>query len=724
VLVGVGERWLSWPYRLPAAGAPQVAVAADREAWRVEQAPAAASLAFKGEAVPLPPVKPSDATCRPPLAPLDPDGVGVYLVARKERFDERCRDGLLLYPPGAQDQARCVAREAFEAIGADGLPIYMVRRSQGSADAPDFRRAVPDASTRDTEGQCQLVSTRLNDDLLASKPCGEAAAPAWYGPDGEIVFACSQEYRRRDGTPLDLHGATLVRLGEGGTALVRLPWGMLGVVGPDGKGREVGGLPLGAGQAAPPSAAVRDGFLVAVATGVRSPAELGAPAALELFHVSFEGAAESRGAYPPLGRDEDLARRLGPDGALYTVPSSMGAGTVTRWVVGEAPRVLFDSWKQKPDDRAELQPLLLGWRAAAPGRTEGRPVKPYEAPPQKQALAAYALADPAALPCKAPLDRLDPERVWIRLHGWVFDPLDPTRFAWSEENAYQTVELKIGGDGRLLTLRQDLATSAPVERRIEALATAAGELRPGGGGCVTFAGSSPAPRVGGGSCGERVEAKGPWAPVPGSSEAAIQCAAAWPKRETRVGEVTLPEGLFLVHAGTGGRLLFGSRSRGSRFAHDPQPVDRWLLALADGRQVPLTGVPQLVHAIRAAPDGFLLVAPAPPEPQSSRKKPPPPPPARTSALSRPPPPPQPPLALFLLTDDGRLRTLGTYPGLPGDAGVEDLALAADRSLHAVLFRYNAGIREVRLPLGGKELEVEWETKTQISANVMELLTGP
>jgi hypothetical protein len=734
VLLGVRERWLSWPYRLPGEadgkGAP-VVLAAGRDAWRVDDLPAALPLVWTGQALPLPPEGEPEPGCRLPPDRLDP--AGAYVVG--VRNDGWCADGQLVFPAGEEEKARCIAREQLQAIAEDGLAVYAI---DGESRGFPFlwRREVPDRNAKDAAGACRLASPRLNDDVLLTMGtvCGGNQAfgmGPFFGPGGELVFACRDRFVRRDGTALDLHGGALLRLGEGGHVLVRLPWGMLGVLGPDGKGREVGGLPLGVRFDRPtPSAAVSDGFLVALE--VRDPgpgrgldpahdgdsARTASPA--QLVHVSFAGVATARGEYGAVEEKAGLARHLDPSGALYTLTEERGKaaqGPITRHEVGKEPQVVFDGSARAAEDRLELQPLLLGWRAAGPsvpagvGFFSGALPGPLwaMAPLLKDPLATYAPAEAAALPCKPTLQALDPKRAWLWVGSWIFDPADPSRFTWAERT-----DLRLGGDGRLLRLR---------EGEVRPLELSAATLRPqpDGLGCFTFSGAEATAAVPGGKCDdpaarpfEVMRGWPDWRPVPDGG-ALLACTRPGTKA-TAAGGRELPEGYRLHHAGLEGRLLLSAPPRPGYLGRTVEtPLPSWVVLLANGKQVPLTGIPPAVRAVRAVTAGFLLAVE--PAPRTASR------PQVAGAPPAPSPAPA-PMELLLATDDGRVRKLGSYPPLPADEEVGGVALTPDQLVHVLLTDRAGRVRLLRVTVDGDDPADEWVSPGPMGRFAAALLTGP
>lgn len=608
------------------------------------------------------------AACRAP-APLDPDGV--YLVERPHGA-AACDGGLLVVPPGRPGEARCLkGTAALVGVGFDGWPVSEEQKAQDGGRA--WRRRVPQAPGA---GWGRSFSGPRDGELVAESPCGPRdTVGAFLGPGGELVVACRDRYVRRDGSRLELRGGSLVRLGEAGHALVRLPWGTFGVLGPDGTGHEVSGIPLGARLDGPPlaSAAVADGFLLALdRRGGDGP--WSSP---ELFHVAFDGRATSRGRFGPLGKAVGFHRVLGADGSLYTFGAK--ARPVQRWTVGAAPVTLVEASGPDAPDRNERARLLVGWRSAPV--PDARFVRDAVAG-REAVVTAYARVAPALRPCQDGVAALDPARPHLRVEGRVFDPADPSRFVWAPDQ----VELRLAGDGRLVFHFRRWSNADPVTG-VYALPPSAASMNPTEDGERCTGPSRPGAAVPGGSCG--VEMEGAWATVPGAAAVASQCrkkAGVRVAEGTFVGERELPD-LSLRHAGFEGRLLL---SRGPE----------WLLVLRDGRLVRPAGLPEKVHAIRAVPDGFVLVV-DPERPLRLRNA----------------------LDLVKLGDDGRVRRLGRYDGLPGRAAIGAVVITPDLALHALVFTEEPDRRTLLLrnALDGAVAEQEWDGGRRW---LVELLTGP
>jgi hypothetical protein len=503
---------------------------------------------------------------------------------------------------------------------------------------------------------------------------------AFLGPGGEFVIACRDGYLRRDGSPIDFGGAALVRLGDGGHALVRLPWNTFGVLGPDGAGREVAGIPFGARLEFPTpmaSAAVTDGFLLALVMNGRGDG-WGRP---ELFHVAFDGKATSRGRFGPLGEAARLHRVLGPDGSLYTYGAK--GERVQRWEVGAGPQTLLEpllAASDPPDGnsrsrRKEPFPLLVGWRSAPVPRAELIHVRKAKG---TAGITAYARLDPALRPCQDLLQAIDPARPLLRVEGRVFDPADPSRFAWVPDQG----DLRVAGDGRLVGHFRRWSNADPADG-VYTLAPSPLTMEPTEDGSRCTGPRGRGSQVPGGSCGAEMEIA--WATIPETGSVAFQCrkkSGGRVEEGTFLGDRGLPD-LPLEHVGLDGRLLL-SRGRD------------WLLVLKDGRQLRPTGLPEKVHAIRAVPKGFVLVV-DPERPLRLRNA----------------------LDLVLLGDDGRVRKLGGYDGLPGRAKVGTVVVTPDLTLYALAFPEGRGTLLLRNPLGSDTAEELWHGGWRV-----ELLTGP
>jgi len=666
LLVGDTRRWLSWPFHLPAAGARRTFVATGQQAWRVDTVPSGDPLEWKGAAPPGPPAATGEAGCLPPLGALDP--AAIHVLVRPREPDPACSGAVRLFPAGQEELARCSEDAALTWIAEDGSAVYPA----GDPREPNaWRRAAPDRNARGEDGACRLSEPMQNDEVYAAAVCGENPPEAIFSAkDGELVFACRDGLHRwRDGSVLDLRGGQLLRLGVGRSALVRLPWGSLGVLGSDGKGKEVGGLPLGARLDRPmPSTATPDGFLVAVET---LPGASGA-AEPQLFQIAADGKATSLGRFGPLDQDLTFRRYLTADGALLTIAEHErpSRSPIRRWVVGRGPELLH-----VPAATQEAW-LLVGPQSSGPNV----PGPVGRGPDQRRdvledTLAAYAAADPADLPCHGTLERLDPDRVYLRLDQRVLDLEDPARFTWLSVDGPV-----VSGDGRLLHAGQRPGGVLPVP-------DPAAALRPSldGRRCNRFAGrveaSEPEP---GGSCGVADQAG--WAPIPGGPGVVSACRE--PGQDVVVGKVKL-RGRDLVHAGTTGRLLLSTR-------------EAWTIVGPDGREAQVAGLPaaEKVRAIRAVPAGFVLAVDAAK--------------ARVKNV----------FDLMLVTDDGRARRLGGFEGIPEDVELQRAALDAKHALHALVIERKGAGRTVlfRIPLGGRTAEVVWEQTAYASQT--NLLTGP
>jgi hypothetical protein len=676
LLVGEYERWLSWPFRLPAPG-KAVAVPSGRDGWRVDDLPAAKPLEWKGIAAAAPPPATPELGCRPPVDRLDPDVA--WLVGKPFFADKTCADGLLVFPAGEEERARCVQGSPLSGIAADGAAVYFAAERLHLATV--WRRAVPDRNAKDATGTCRLSAPLANDDLLAANPCGASnVAGAYFGPGSELVFGCASNlYRRLDGTALDLHGAALLRLGEGGHALVRLPWWSLGVLGPDGTGREVGGLPLGARiDRSVPTAAVADGFLVAFSVGPEWRKA-------ELWHVTFDGRATPRGRFELGDADGGLDRRLGADGGLYTLFGNVSAARpIQRYAVDGTVRSVYDPRQVLPERRFESLSLLLGWRSAGPVTAGPPSFEPGGSNnPVERAAKAYVLSDPAATPCSAGLQTLDPARIWLAFEGRAVDPSDGARFAWLTGTADV-----LAGDGRLV--RDETRSVGGPNLGIRGVfpRPPPGEaLRPtdDGQSCRLYDGLGPKllpdPVA---TCGHEVMAA--WAPTPGGATVAVQCSRPG-SSATFVGERALGPGALLRHVGARGELLV-----------QQHPSNEWSLVGSDGRQVALAKLPrEEARAIRAVDGGFAVVV----RPEGSRKR---------NALE-----------LLQVGRDGRVRRLGGFDGLPEDRTLGQVALTPDLALHALVGDNPSQTTLYRIAAGGAP-RPEWTGKVYVT--MVRLLTGP
>jgi hypothetical protein len=351
-----------------------------------------------------PPVPPN-ARCKP----LDPHTV--YL--RNAFVSQSCADSsttgtgvaALLEPT----QTRCLgftSEDALHGIQPDG---WMLDAKEG---VYRLRAACPRFSERGPQWAMPAVA------LDPCGPEGKPRAPAFFAPDGGLVFQCAKGYANAWGMPVDFRGGTLVRLGAEGRALVVAPRGGLAVLGPDGIADEVLGLPEEAclqESCLVASHATDTGFLVAL-----RPASLNElPGPFYLYEIGFDGQAKERGAFPevPGGqRENDL--RLDAQGRLFI--SAGAPAQVFVLQVGQAESRLLAGGP----GASRQQPLtfLSGPRGSGP--TE---LKRPELPPDAAARWTYRRPRQLGTECDSRIQRFDPERLYLYEAPRVWDAEDPTQ---------------------------------------------------------------------------------------------------------------------------------------------------------------------------------------------------------------------------------------------------------------------------------------------------------
>lgn len=677
VLLGERTRWLSWPYRIPAPSARPRAVSPSREAWRIDQIPSTEPLQWP--LISAGDLARSEAPegCMPPGERFEAEGI--YVVERREQPpDPRCAGGQLVAPGAGPGDGRCLGGTASPlVIRPDGTVVYV----EHDAKVPLARQLLPDRMEREPGGACRPVAAQANDELVAVAPCvrrpwgsPERIAATLAEPDGSLVFACSDGWVREDGTSLDLHGATsLLRLGDDGRKLVRLPWGSLGVLGPDGRGVEVHGLPARSEvDRNLASAATPDGFLVAL--WHTRGAEAAGPKVFELFAISAEGVASSRGQLePPAGFGVML---LDPEGGLWTFKAGP-SGHVWRTVPGSPPeprggvlaRLGADG---KPEERTYPGPLtfLAGWRSAGPASPVAVSVK-HDA--SAEAARAYRAMPAAALPCAGTLEAIDPGRVYAVIGGTILDPALPERTAYAA-----AAEPRLLPDGRVAATarapgdQEDAVYLVPLDGHAH---------RPQGNTCqAVTALARPLAPVEGGRCG--AGSFHGFAARPDATAPAIVCRGREDGPAIWMDGRAVP-GYGLQAAGHDRRLLLQER-------------EGWVMVDPAGRRTPLQAPWTKVRAIRATRTGFGVAA------------------ERTTPKGTM-------LELYQVGDDGRVRRAGGFDLVADDRDILDLVLGPDLALWVSARRQGAATIE-RLPVGAREPEVVWNGG--VGGGYAKLLTGP
>jgi hypothetical protein len=574
--------------------------------------------------MPSAPVPPNER-CKP----LDPNTV--YLrgsFVSQSCFNSNMGTGVaaLLDQTGQRRCLSLINSDTIESILPDG---WMLDAKEG---VYRLRPACPRFES--TSGKWAMPAVAL-------EPCGPNAtvrSPAFFRPDGEPVFQCHKGYADVGGLPVDFHGGTLVRLGQGGRSLVVAPRGGLAVLGPDGIADEVLGVPEDAcvqESCHVASYATDTGFLVALR--LASLDEL--PGAFHLFEIGFDGQAKDRGAFPSLpGRQREEDIRLDGQGRLFV--SSRSSPQVYLLEAGQSEaRPLLQ--------QQTIGSLLGGPRGSGPTELK-RPEMPATSDTWK-----YRRPRQLGTECDSRLQRFDPERLYLFETPKVWDAEDATQQSFGFANEEPDV-FRVTPQGQLLyaSRRDGYKTFVPDDWR----------RKPGTKECLfDAAGQRPDPKLHG--CEGPEDRQLDVRTRPDSDALVYTC------QESSKGYK-----FYLVHDGKRiqppGTQVLGTGPKGLVLVKAVESFKEYLhLVRPKGASVPVQGLPEGMKfwAARSSAEGIDLLLVKQPSMHESPKEPP---------------------ELWTVDASGKLSRVGAFPAdlVAGGRRLKWAQLGPKRSVYAAYVR--------------------------------------